>query len=400
MLGGMRLFSRPLRCAFALLVVAAPACSGGSLEGWDAPPETAEAVAATDPVSHVTVAYIDVERTALAAPTEGLDSAGAAEGAAVLDATSAGALENVGALGSVEGVDNSAEGDTAALGAITSENAGASAQALAHFAEVNGEPARLLEVAGLVRAIPEIGQCRQGVSTAGQASDPHTQSGDTGSVLETSDGDFELLEAGTVQLFPGNQSVVTLAPRAFPGVSNFNSGVVYTTRDRSASLPSGLDYRVEISGSSRIAAMTIHGVAPRQLDHVTLNGSPLHQVDTLGVLRPQDLTWDVGAPGDVVYVDFTTDDATESVRCAYADEAGAGTVPAATLSQLRGAGHVTLHRLRRVRTTPEPSTLAPSGAGMLPQRAELRFDFELGRKVRFGELAVNLLPAEATPTSD
>jgi hypothetical protein len=267
----------------------------------------------------------------------------------------------------------------------------ANAQALARFAKVSGAPGQqldrqLLEMAGLVRSIPEIGQCERSATGDHRAAVGSHGAG----------GDFELLDAGTVRLFPGDEAAVTLAPRAFPGVSSFNSGVVYTSRDRSTSLPSGLDYRVEVSGGSRVAPMTIRGIAPRQLEHVTLNGSPLQHVEAVSNLGPQDLTWDVGAAGDTVYLDLTANDVAESVRCAYADESGAGTVPAALLASLHGAGHLTVHRLRRLHTVPEPVSHAVV-AGILPQRAELRFDFEVSRVVRFAEVAAGRTTAIVAP---
>jgi hypothetical protein len=336
------------------------ACSGPSLDG-----DVSEAAQRESAGEHAnaeraeTVAYIDVERVTLAAADiDGLGASNELSPAAEVDAAARDAAARDGAVR-----DNS----------VQNPNAGASVQALAHFAEVTTNATRLLEMAGLIRRVPEVGQCEQSVTGERAADVPAT----------TETGGFELLEAGAVRLIPEGQAAVTLAPRAFPGVSSLASGVMYTSRERSALLPSGLAYQIEVSGSAQILPMTIHGQAPRQLENVTINGSPLPDIEVLSTLRPHDVTWDVGSAGDVVYVDIQSQDQSQVARCSYADEAGAGSVPVSVMARINGEARLAVHRLRRVNTVPSASNVRAESHAVLPARAEVRFDFEFGRQVRF-----------------
>jgi hypothetical protein len=175
---------------------------------------------------------------------------------------------------------------------------------------------------------------------------------------------------------------ISLAPRAFPGVSSLASGVMYTSRDREIPLPALSEYRVEIEGSGQVPAMSLRGTAPAYLQRVTVGGTPLEQVTSLTHGSPIDLTWDIGDAADLVVVDLRNpQDGRAVLRCSYADAAGAGTVPWVapladmTLDSARAELHI--HRVRLVEGT-TGETLS-SGAA----RGQLRFDFELTRDVEF-----------------
>lgn len=174
---------------------------------------------------------------------------------------------------------------------------------------------------------------------------------------------------------------ISLAPRAFPGVSSLASGVMYTSRDRDIPLPAHAQYQVDIEGSSQVPAMSLRGTAPAYLTHVTVGGTPLEQVSQLSPGSPIDITWDTGSADDLVVVDVTNSlDGRAVLRCSYVDAAGAGTVPwVAPLSELvedsvRAELHV--HRVRLVEATATAAS-GPSAEG------QLRFDFELTRDVEF-----------------
>lgn len=189
---------------------------------------------------------------------------------------------------------------------------------------------------------------------------------------------------------------ISLAPRAFPAVSSLASGVMYTSRDREIPLPALVEYQVQIEGSHQVPAMTLHGLAPGYLTHVTVGGTPLEQVTTLAANSPIDITWDVGSTNgkdadetqDLIVVDVTdAHDGRAVLRCSYLDGAGAGTVPwMSALTDLledttRAGLHV--HRVRLVETKTGMGAATGESQRNSAALGELRFDFELTRDIEF-----------------
>jgi hypothetical protein len=216
----------------------------------------------------------------------------------------------------------------------------------------------LFELVGLSRAMPGVGQCRA--------------RGETRSTPPLSSiGHVEFLEAGDVSVSAADART-SLAPHAFPTVTELISGVVYTTRDRSADpLPAGTRYAVTTSGGGGVPALSIEREAPPEIEAITVGGELLSELAELVSSEPLYLTWSPGAPGDIVLVEVSSGDGAVSSACAFRDEHGAGTVPALGLA---GAGRIALHR---VRTT----SFDTSGLDL----GELRFDFEVAAGVTFTE---------------
>lgn len=354
----------------ALLVVALPACSGGGpddalesgRDGLGMREASARELAGAE--RSRTVAYVEVER---ATPIPNAVPAANAVSAANAVPASGPELDASSFTLSV----GSAE-EPIAEGVLST-----SSQALAHFAETRDPSGTVMEAAGLVRRLPEVREpAACGVVTRAPDAAESPSAGRS----------FELLDAGVVRLIPEGQPAVTLAPRAFPGLSAFASGVVYTNRERSASLPSALEYRVEVNGGRQVAPMVLRATAPHELSNVTVDGLPLAQVHGLDSGRPHDLTWDVGSAGDLVYLDLTLEGTGRLVRCAYPDEAGAGSLPSSALAGFSGSGLLSVHRFRRVLSVPEEMARGPEldPRAVLPERAEVRFDFELNRRVQLG----------------
>jgi hypothetical protein len=237
----------------------------------------------------------------------------------------------------------------------------AKAEALVGFVRVPAElEARpLYELLGLRTAVPAAGQCRLEKSTPDAAP----------ALAEL--GKIELLDAGDVELGAAG-STTALAPHAFPTVTDSISGVVYATRDRSSgALPSRASYLVRTSGSPELAAINVERDAPAELDSVTVGGSALGELREVSRRDPIDLTWGVGAPGDLVLVELSSADGAVAATCAFKDENGAGTIPAGTLPAA-GAGRVSLHRVRSAQFSAHAIDVG-----------EIEFDFELGTKVTF-----------------
>jgi len=225
------------------------------------------------------------------------------------------------------------------------------ADALASFVRlpVEADAEKVLGAAGLVVDLPAAVACRRVASDQAPSALEMTR--------------VELLDAGEVSVAAGG-NITTLAPRAFPTVTDSIAGVVYTTRDRAAEpLPSALAYTVATSGAGHLGPVSADAMAPLTLAEVTVLGTPLAEVRTLAARRDLELAWAAGAAGDRLVVVLDRGDAV--TQCAFKDEAGRGTLP---VSALPAAGSATLsvHRLRQVRF---------SASGLAG--GELRFDFEL-----------------------
>ncbi len=240
-------------------------------------------------------------------------------------------------------------------------------EAMAHFAQTATGSKETLAAAGLVEPIPEVGSCEIPTTSAGAAF--------------ANMGEVRLLDVGEVTLSAegdgnANPASISLAPHAFPSISSFASGVVYTSRDRSAhALPSGVDYRIAVSGGSELPGFELQSPAPSELRDVTLGGEPLALVESVSTETPLDVTWRVESQSeaDVVTVELTDDQAVR-VRCAFADEIGAGTIAADWLRELDGPGRVSVHRQR----ASVASLPAPEGGTI-----RVGFDFELNVAVAF-----------------
>lgn len=233
------------------------------------------------------------------------------------------------------------------------------AEALAGFLEVPAlvDAHSVLQLVGLGLDLPEPGACTLGSAPTS-----------AGPLTETARVEF--VDAGAVELEVSGARE-RLAPYAFPTVTDSISGVLYTSRDRAADpLPSGSRYTLTADGDG-LQIRASHD-APRALSGVTVNGTPLAEVASVSTANPLDLTWDVDAPGDIVYVELTAS-ASRRVICSFADELGAGSVPTEAFAT-QGTGRVSVHRLR----THEFDVLQGDSS-----RGLLRFDFAVAANVAF-----------------
>ena len=171
----------------------------------------------------------------------------------------------------------------------------------------------------------------------------------------------ELLEVGDVVVSAGGDETL-LAPRAFAG-GDVLTGVLYTSRDLNAEpFPPGESYTIQTSGGA-LPPLELEADAPAALSNVTLGGVTLNDANTVALGDPLDITWAVGATGDVLYVELVSGDGLNATRCAFRDEDGAGTIPEGSFAAA-GDGSLSVHRLR---------TLPIEGNGI---QGELRFDIE------------------------
>jgi hypothetical protein len=279
-----------------------------------------------------------------------------------------GALALVGVMGCTDHVPYTTDADTGSTHAFISversqagevERAGA----LAGFAQMPAtvDSTAVLSLVGWALELPPLGQC----AARSRERDPNTPLSPIDHV--------EFLEAGEVKLETAGTGT-TLAPHAFPTVTDLISGVVYTSRDRSSgALPAGTRYLVRTTGGHGLGPLSVASEAPSSLADVTVAGTSLGSLEALSASRRLEVTWKPGSAGDSLVVEAAALGTTTGTWCAFRDEDGTGVVPAGTVSA-RGNGKLSVHRIRS-----QPFE-APG-----VNRGELRFDFEVTRSVTFTE---------------
>jgi hypothetical protein len=249
------------------------------------------------------------------------------------------------------------------------------AQASAHFVELPefNQPGRVLELAGLVARLPENAACL--LEDLSSPSEVPASIDDLASV-----GRLDLLDAGEVRIFTDRAST-ELAPRAFPSVSDFVSGVMYTSRDQSDfPLPAGGPYTVRVTGTERVPFVEFDAEAPSAPSDIWVNETPLASLDALVWGRPVAIRWAGEAANmadSVIYVELSSELEPSRVRCLFDDQALNATIPGELTSAMLGSGQFSIHRyLRR----------AIRGAAMgVPelQSAQDEFDFSVGKSLNF-----------------
>jgi hypothetical protein len=238
-----------------------------------------------------------------------------------------------------------------------------SASAIARFVSIPAysDSGRVLSAVGAALELPAPDTCATG-STQENAEPPLT--------LQEP---IEFLEAGDVALASSGTST-PLVPHAFPTVGAFASGVLYTTRDRTANaLPQGVPYVVTASGSASVSTVRVEADAPPSLAGVEIAGTPIKDVTEIRTGAPVTLAWTAGDPSDLVYMELLALDGSSSLVCTFHDDAGVGTVASDAFSGT-GAGRIAIHR---VRTRHVDSGAVPTG--------EVRFDFQVGSAVEFAK---------------
>lgn len=180
----------------------------------------------------------------------------------------------------------------------------------------------------------------------------------------------EFLDVGDVWLSVGSQRT-PLARQAFPTVTDYISGVLYTTRDRAAAaLPPASRYHIESRGGSGVPPFSVDVDAPDQLTHVSVNGMELGELTQLNASEEVKLAWNAGRAGDEILAELEADSNGTTADCTFDDSLGRAVIPA-SLFKDRGPGRLTIRRVRRANV---------NLAGV--DRSELRFDFETSQPVQ------------------
>lgn len=233
--------------------------------------------------------------------------------------------------------------------------------------------------------LPAVGECVS-ISIAGDGS------ADDAQIALDDIEPMDLLDVGDVTLRSvdagGDETLIPLAPRAFPDVGDLVSGVFYTSPDADQDLPAPAQYSVETSGASDLDRFVIDAEAPQPPERVFVEGLSLATSgadEPLMLLAGSDLRveWtspsrdDAAAEGDLIYVDVVSARSGQAVRCTFADE-GRGMVPTAMLTSesLFGATTIGVHRVRRQEFGPasaHPDRPAPPDIDF----GQVRFDLSV-----------------------
>ncbi len=233
----------------------------------------------------------------------------------------------------------------------------ATGQALVGFLSVptHVDPGVAMQLVGLEPSWPDIPGCKVlGAKTGATVS---------------SMGTMEFLDAGSVEILAAG-SQEELAPRVFPTVTDSIAGLMYTSREPTKSLwPAAAQYVVRTTGGPGLPPLNVTAQAPAELDSVTVGGAPLAAATSIHLDAPVDLTWSVGQPGDVVWVELASLDTFAGVLCAFGDDSGVGTIPSLK-GVAPGAGTLEVHRSRSV-----PFRASEQARGAV------RFDFSVMRNV-------------------
>ena len=245
--------------------------------------------------------------------------------------------------------------------------------ALAGFIRLpaSADRARTLRLAGLSSDFPPPGQCRE-------------RDGADATLSVSELGRIDLLDADDVELKIGERDH-ELAPHAFPTVTDWIRGVVYTSRDRGAEhLTPGEVFRFVARSVEGTGDVEVVSASPPGLLDVTLAGQAWDEVESVEWRPFLDVTWAPAAarettPFDVVTVSVETE--RTSWSCSFLDVEGAGSVP---LRVARADGErdviaageearVSVHRVR------ESASQLSSDVDLL----EVRFDFSVVTRLRF-----------------
>lgn len=199
---------------------------------------------------------------------------------------------------------------------------------------LNGD--RLLRLMGLRADLPPPGSC--------EVIDLTNRASPSLSSVER----IEFLDVGDVSVVSGGRSM-RLARQAFPTVTDFIAGVVYTSRDKNdGQLPLDAGVLIRARGSGKIRPFAVEIAHRPALNQVLLDGAPFSSVHRLSVVNGFELRWDAGAAGDVLWLEWSANDGRKMVSCAFDDAAGLARVPGGMTDEF-GESRLTLHRLHSAR---------------------------------------------------
>jgi hypothetical protein len=215
---------------------------------------------------------------------------------------------------------------------------------------------RLLELMGLGLELPPVGTC--------ELSDTRSHVVPALSSFERA----ELLDIGDVGLrVPSGP--VKLTRQAFPTVTDFISGVLYTTRDRLPDTLANRELRLYSTGSSGVMAFDVAVEGSPFPRGVTVDATPLGEVARLSTMASLELRWSPGRTGDRIWVEIAANYGKKTWSCAFEDDTGRGVLTGVQSNEY-GEGRLIIHRI-----TSKPIPISPL------DRAEVRMDMRITQPV-------------------
>jgi hypothetical protein len=153
----------------------------------------------------------------------------------------------------------------------------------------------------------------------------------------------ELLDIGDISITSVGEGV-RLSRQAFPTVTDFISGVLYTTRERATALSLKNGVTLHSRGNSAIPAFSV-GVDTIDIpEAVTVDTVALSELARVNTMSSFELHWKPGRPSDRIWVEMGANHGKRTLSCTFDDSAGAGIVPSMQTNEV-GEGRLTFHRI-------------------------------------------------------
>jgi hypothetical protein len=239
--------------------------------------------------------------------------------------------------------------------------------------------------------LPAVGECT--AMASGDVDEKTTSLASLGPIELIDVGDVALLiraPADPGAALPGapRAPAMPLAARAFPDVGDLVSGVFYTSRDAESDLPADATYALEGTGSAQAERFSIEAEAPPAPEDVRIGDAPLREGVALVPGATATVQWrpaplSGGARGALIVIDMR-DASGAVVRCAFKDEEGKATLPAAALrgralGEPTDTASIAFHRIRRRSFyLGRPATFGATGI----DTGEIRFDLSVIGRVK------------------
>jgi hypothetical protein len=157
--------------------------------------------------------------------------------------------------------------------------------------------------------------------------------------------DVGLVTLEASQAMTPGSARTSLVARQLPDVADLVSGVVYTARGEGTLVPHAR-YALRSTGTAEVDPFEVLATAPPEPGDVKVDGQDGRVAVALTPGSGATLSWEPGAPEDLVYVDVVSRAGDGAVvRCLFAD-AGHATIAAAAFGGVE-EGTVSVHRLHR-----------------------------------------------------